>query len=272
MNDPSSYSAPTFLTLSTDSVARQSLIRLLGEAVAARMAPVPFQGFVSGRALHRLRADVARIRNRLLRRCDVGQAWLVCTLAGVTPAQCPPVCVLRRRFRHRTLFRTAIASVTTALRSLNSRRVFVVAPYTPRLSHLLVHYLEMRGFRVTRCVSLGLGSESSIQRIDSDEIVRLCTESVPPRTEAVFLSCTALDCLGVVEQIERNLGIPVVTSVQAVAWESSWLCGVPLRLRPGELFDMPYPVYPESHLESERVARRVSAALRLSDMNPCNDS
>ncbi len=50
--------------------------------------------------------------------------------------------------------------------------------------------------------------------------------------EAVFLSCTGLRCSSVIDQLERDIGKPVVASNQALAWDVLRLAGVREQVRP----------------------------------------
>jgi maleate isomerase len=43
--------------------------------------------------------------------------------------------------------------------------------------------------------------------------------------DAVFISCTALRCSSVIQRIEDDIGKPVVTSNQALAWHCMRLGG-----------------------------------------------
>lgn len=47
-----------------------------------------------------------------------------------------------------------------------------------------------------------------------------------PEAEAIFVSCSALRSLDVLEDLEQDAGKPVVTSNQAMIWETLRLAGV----------------------------------------------
>ena len=42
---------------------------------------------------------------------------------------------------------------------------------------------------------------------------------------ALFISCTAIRAVDVIEKIEQQLGKPVITAVQAMFWQSLRLAG-----------------------------------------------
>ena len=43
--------------------------------------------------------------------------------------------------------------------------------------------------------------------------------------DAVFISCTAIRAVEVIDKIEQKLGKPVITAVQAMFWQSLRLAG-----------------------------------------------
>jgi len=49
---------------------------------------------------------------------------------------------------------------------------------------------------------------------------RQVVESVDEEVDAVFISCTNYRTFGIIEQLEADLGVPVVTSNQATLWDA----------------------------------------------------
>ena len=55
-------------------------------------------------------------------------------------------------------------------------------------------------------------------KIEPGEIYRKVKEITTPKAEAVFVACTQLRALEVLDSLERDLGKPVYSAVQASAW------------------------------------------------------
>jgi maleate isomerase len=51
-------------------------------------------------------------------------------------------------------------------------------------------------------------------------------EAVVPEADGIFITCTNFRCSDVIEEIENDSGIPVVTSNQATAWHLMKLLGI----------------------------------------------
>ena len=108
-------------------------------------------------------------------------------------------------------------AVVLALRSLSARRVGVATPYTDVLNRLETQFLEDHGFQVAAIEGLGLVDNLEIGRVERDVIEGLI-EAVASEADTIFISCTNLPALDLIDGLERRHGRPVVTSNQASLW------------------------------------------------------
>jgi len=60
----------------------------------------------------------------------------------------------------------------------------------------------------------------------ASEAYRLARRADGPGADGVFIACTALPTLPVIEHLEEDLGKPVITANQATMWEALRLSGV----------------------------------------------
>jgi len=109
------------------------------------------------------------------------------------------------------------SAVVEALRSLGVKRVGVATPYSEKLNGLEKSFLEDLGFHVTGIRGLGLLDNLDIGRVGRGTLVDI-TREVADEAEAVFISCTNLPVLGLIEEFEKEFNRPVVTSNQASMW------------------------------------------------------
>jgi maleate isomerase len=122
---------------------------------------------------------------------------------------------------------TSTASVK-ALKALGVKKVAVAAPYIEEINVRLRTFLEGNGFEVTALK--GMHAKQGVFMIGSEASYRLAKEVNNPQADGVFISCTTLRTLEVLEALEQDLGKPVVTANQATMWESLRLAGVHPRL------------------------------------------
>ena len=108
-------------------------------------------------------------------------------------------------------------AVTQALEAVGGRKIGVATPYSEELNSLEKVFLEGHGFEVTSIRGLGLVDNLAIGVVERETVEDL-TRSVSEGSDAVFISCTNLPTVGLIEGLEDALGKPVVTSNQASMW------------------------------------------------------
>ncbi len=120
-----------------------------------------------------------------------------------------------------------LSAVRAAIRALGVRRIGVVSPYIAKVSAPLIAALEDEGVAVTASVSFDERQEARVARIDPDSILEAGLEvGAREDVEAVFLSCTNLRTVGMLDELEARLGKPAISSNQALAWHMASLAGV----------------------------------------------
>ena len=119
--------------------------------------------------------------------------------------------------------RTGIPATTTstalveAMRAMDISRVAIASPYPKWLNERLVAYLEDKGIKTvtekgldTECPAF-LGPENSM---------KLAREVDSPEADGIFISCTNFRALEGVEELEQELGKPVLTSNTTAMWHT----------------------------------------------------
>jgi maleate isomerase len=111
---------------------------------------------------------------------------------------------------------TSSGAALQALEAVGARRISVVTPYTKGVTVKLVSFLAEAGIETVRASYLGLNG--AISRVSQATVADLVRSAAHPDAEAVFVSCTALRTFGMVAELERELGIPILTSNQVSLW------------------------------------------------------
>lgn len=109
---------------------------------------------------------------------------------------------------------TSIVAAMDAFRDLSATRLAVVDPYPPDLNAKMKQYLNDWEFEVASVVSLGTAfTESSIASIG--DIYRAAKRAVREagNASAVFIPCANFPVVDVIEDIETDLGLPVISNI-----------------------------------------------------------
>lgn len=112
---------------------------------------------------------------------------------------------------------TTSSSVIDALRVLDVHKISIAMPYPEEVSRIAGKFVEDSGIQVLDMKWLGL-SRFNIAQVSEETLYRMAKEVDKPESEAIFISCTNLHTLGIIESLENDLGKPVVTSNQALMW------------------------------------------------------
>lgn len=125
-------------------------------------------------------------------------------------------------------------AVVAALNALGVKKIAVGTPYVDFVNESEDVFLRDYGFEITSIQGLQLGETQEerrgIGRVPPQQVYRLARMIDRPDAEAIFISCTNLATFDVIEQIEQDLGKPVVISNQACFWACMRLMGLPDRI------------------------------------------
>ncbi|HEY4774263.1 MAG TPA: aspartate/glutamate racemase family protein [Xanthobacteraceae bacterium] len=115
---------------------------------------------------------------------------------------------------------TTSTAVKTALKHLGVERLALATPYPDEVNAIEKKFLEDNGFAVVSCDGLNLVDNNILAHLPPPVIYRLAKAVDVPEAQGVFISCTGIDALDVIEALEQDLGKPVITSNQATYWQA----------------------------------------------------
>ncbi len=123
-----------------------------------------------------------------------------------------------------------------ACKALGITRLGMVTPYVESVSLPVKQAFEAAGISVPHLVSFGESGEENVARIDAASVKAAALQVGHQDVDAVFLSCTNLQTLDVIDSLEANLDKPVFGSNLALAWHMAQLSGAKLASNaPGRL-------------------------------------
>jgi maleate isomerase len=120
---------------------------------------------------------------------------------------------------------TPITAGLAAFEALGVGRVAVLTPYVDEVNQPMVRYLQEHGLDVVALTTFGMADDNHMAKLPPEAIHAAALEADRAEAEALFISCTAIRAVDALEGIERDLGKPVVSSIQALYWQSLRLAG-----------------------------------------------
>ncbi len=118
---------------------------------------------------------------------------------------------------------TTTASVR-ALKAVKSEKLSIVTPYPDEINARLKLFLEDSGFEVVALKGLGLYTEIFNQ--PAGAAYRLARGADKSDADAIFISCTNFRTIEMLQELEQDLGKPVISANQATVWDLLRLSGV----------------------------------------------
>ena len=100
---------------------------------------------------------------------------------------------------------------------LGVNRVAAITPYPDDTNAIEKHFLESHGIGVTSIQGMHQ-SEKSIADIQPSFVYQKVKEMDISHSDCIFISYTGLNVLDIIETIETDFGLPVITSNQVTLW------------------------------------------------------
>jgi maleate isomerase len=122
---------------------------------------------------------------------------------------------------------STMESVIEALKGLKLSRISLVTPYTKNLNEKETGYLAKYDIKVIKDVALFITSTEGMCALEQDKIYRSVKQADSSNANGIFISCTGLKTMGLIDKLEGELNKPVVSSNSATLWYSLKLCNVP---------------------------------------------
>ena len=112
-----------------------------------------------------------------------------------------------------------------AAHAVGARRVAVAASYPEPVAEQFVEFLQAGGVRVVALSSRGIPTAAEVGRLSPSAVTQLILGNDHPDAEALLVPDTAMRTFGLVSEMERRLGKPVLTANQVTVWEGLRLAG-----------------------------------------------
>ena len=119
------------------------------------------------------------------------------------------------------------ASLTTpstaaikALKKFNVKNLALFTPYSKKLNDEVIEYIEGEGFNVASNSYFGIESDADIGKVDQNYLYDVLSKVNVDGADALFISCTALPALTIIEKLEKKLNRIVLSSNQTLIWDT----------------------------------------------------
>ncbi len=115
---------------------------------------------------------------------------------------------------------TPITSAINALKKLNIKRLSVFTPYTNEINQSVINYFKKENIEIKELSYFDIASDLDIGKVDPSHLFDVLVKKDLSKSDALFVSCTALPALSLIEDLEKKLGKLVLSSNQTLIWDT----------------------------------------------------
>ncbi|MDC3073890.1 racemase [Candidatus Pelagibacter sp.] len=115
---------------------------------------------------------------------------------------------------------TPSTAAITALKKMNINKICLFTPYSKKLNDEVLEYFNSEGFDIVSNAYFDIESDLDIGKVDQNYLYEVLSNIELNNAEALFVSCTALPVLPIIDKLEKKLNTTVLSSNQALIWDT----------------------------------------------------
>lgn len=118
----------------------------------------------------------------------------------------------------------AVAALA-AFEALEVHRIALLTPYPVAMHRQVRQFFSNEGIEIVADATFNLSTDAEIGELSKASLFSAAKELVAEPVDALFVSCTATPLVPFIDELEKELGVTVITSTQAMAWHAMRLGG-----------------------------------------------
>ena len=115
---------------------------------------------------------------------------------------------------------TPITSAIKAFNKMNIKKIAVFTPYPESVNKTISEYLIKKNINIISFRTFNLDLDVDFARVDPKYLSEILIQLDINNADALFVSCTALPALEILEEVEKKINKPVFSSNQTLIWDT----------------------------------------------------
>ena len=115
---------------------------------------------------------------------------------------------------------TPITSAINAMKSLNIKKLSIFTPYTNEINQSVINYFEKENIEIDELSYFDIASDLDIGKVDPQYLFDALSKIDISKSDALFISCTALPVLSLIAELEKKINKVVLSSNQTLIWDT----------------------------------------------------
>ena len=115
---------------------------------------------------------------------------------------------------------TPSSAAINALKKMKINKIAIFTPYSKILNDEVIDYFQKENFEITSNAYFDISNDLDIGKIDENYLYETLLKMDLANAEALFISCTALPALSIIDKLEKKLNTVVMSSNQVLIWDT----------------------------------------------------
>ena len=115
---------------------------------------------------------------------------------------------------------TPSSAAVKALKKLKIKKISVFTPYIKDLNNDVIDFFKKENFSITSNSYFDIKNDLDIGKVDPEYLFEVLSQMDLKETDALFISCTALPAMSIIDKLEKKLNKFVLSSNQVLIWDT----------------------------------------------------
>jgi len=132
---------------------------------------------------------------------------------------------------------TPITAAVKAFDKLNINNIAILTPYPKDVNLSIFNYLTKKNIEIESFNSFNLNYDSEIAQVSLESLMEQIETINLENVDCLFVSCTALKIVDILDKVEKKFNTTVISSNQAMIWDCLQLLNISSKVKGyGKLF------------------------------------
>ena len=115
---------------------------------------------------------------------------------------------------------TPITSAIKAFAEMNAKKIALFTPYPESVNKTILEYFDKKNINIISFSTFNIDLDEDIASVDQKYLLETLIKLNISDADALFISCTALPVLEILDEVEKKIGKTVLSSNQTLIWDT----------------------------------------------------
>jgi len=113
-----------------------------------------------------------------------------------------------------------VTSAMKAFKEMNIKKIALFTPYPESVNKTILEYFEKKNVNIVSFSTFNIDLDEDIAKVDPKHLFETLIKLDTNDADALFVSCTALPILQIIDEVEKKINKIVFSSNQTLIWDT----------------------------------------------------